>query len=521
MKIKSLSVLVVEETELMRKMLSEQLRQFGYGDVIQASNGQKAIEVLKEYPISLIVSGLELQKINGIQLLNIVRGSNDINGISFLMVTSEANKDTIKTIIQAGVSELLVKPFSAAILKQKLIYLEKQSYHPCVLPSFDKDGLDKITANATSIEQKSVIKENTNKILIVDDTTENLTLIRGLLKDDYHVIFAKNGKRALKLCAEDTPPDLILLDILMPEMDGFEVLKRIRENPMTEHIPVIFVTALSQQDDEIKGLEYGAVDYIKKPIQPTILKLRIKSLLAGINLRKSLQHEYDQMLQESKSKQHANQMLFDELRRPLEVSSKMLNDMSFDRKINEYVRDKVGILQSLTCQTALVLDQSKALEQIEMGQYTPERKRFSLHSLLATPLSIMQEVYKNKSLLIYSEPDEDIDNQFSVRGDQKLAQIIIFNILKNACHAASTRSRVSLKLSNHKRYCCIQIENTGAVSQEMRDIFWQKYATSDANHNLGFGTYIMKLMTEIQKGKIEMAVDDELNTTTISLYLPL
>ncbi|MGF1720307.1 response regulator [Vibrio kyushuensis] len=515
-----MSVLVVEETDLMRKVLSEHLRQFGYGEVIQANNGQRAVEVLQEHPISLIVSGLELPKISGTQLLNVVRNSKEICTMPFLMVTSEATRDKIKEVIQAGVSELLIKPFSAAIFKKKLLNLEKQTYHPCVLPSFDKDTLDSVQANSLTPESE-LLTDTSNKILIVDDTTENLTLLRGLLKDDYQVTFSKSGKRALQLCEEETPPDLILLDIMMPEMDGFEVLQQIRKNPMTEHIPVIFVTALSQQDDEIKGLEYGAVDYIKKPIQPTILKLRIKSLLAGINLRKSLQLEYDQMLQESQSKQHANQMLFDELRRPLEASSKMLNDMSYDRKINEYVKEKIDVLQSLTCQTALVLDQSKVLEKIEIGHYSPERKRFSLHSLLSTPLSIMQEVYKNKGILIYSEPDEDLDHQFSVKGDQKLTQIIIFNILKNAYHAASSRSRISVKLTHHDKYCCMSIENIGAVSKDMRPIFWDKHSTSDSRHHLGFGTYVIKLMTEIQRGNVKMSVDDDLNTTTISLCLPI
>lgn len=519
MKAKSLSVLVVEETDLMRKVLCEHLRQFGFGEIIQANNGQRALDILQEYPISIVISGLELKKISGLQLLNVVRNTNEVSTLPFLMVTSEATRETIKEVIQAGVSELLIKPFSAAIFKNKLNNLHKQTYHPNLLPAFDKEKLEDIQSQS-NVSIQEVPDDDSNKILIVDDTTENLTLIRGLLKDDYHVIFAKSGERALKLCSEETPPDLILLDIMMPEMDGFEVLRRIRENPMTEHIPVIFVTALSQHEDEIKGFEFGAIDYIKKPIQPAIMKLRIKSLLESINVRKSLQLEYDQMLLESKTKQHANQMLFDELRRPLEASSKLLNDMTFDRKINDYVKEKVSILQALTCQTALVLDQSKTLDQIELGQYSPSKERFSLHSLLSTPLSIMQEVYKSKSLLIYSEPDEDLDHQFSVRGDKQLTQIILFNILKNACHAAAIRSRVSINFLNYERYCCIRIENIGVVPESLRAVFWDKYSTSDTNQHLGLGTYVMKLMTEIQRGKIEMVIDDDKNTTTISFYLP-
>ncbi len=116
-------------------------------------------------------------------------------------------------------------------------------------------------------------------IVIVDDTAENLSLLNDILKPYYRVKVANRGKTALKIIAMDKP-SLILLDIMMPEMDGYEVCKQLKSQPETQDIPVIFVTAKAQVGDESYGLSLGAVDYIHKPINAAILLNRVKNHLA-------------------------------------------------------------------------------------------------------------------------------------------------------------------------------------------------------------------------------------------------
>lgn len=117
-------------------------------------------------------------------------------------------------------------------------------------------------------------------VLVVDDTPENITLMVGLLRDIYRVKVATNGERALRIAHDDIPPDLILLDIMMPNMDGYEVCRRLKTDPETRDIPVIFLTAKAAVEDERAGLELGAVDYITKPISPPIVLARIRTHLA-------------------------------------------------------------------------------------------------------------------------------------------------------------------------------------------------------------------------------------------------
>ena len=117
-------------------------------------------------------------------------------------------------------------------------------------------------------------------VLVVDDTPDNLSLMGGLLRDHYHVKVANQGEKALKIAQGEQPPDLILLDIMMPGMDGYEVCRRLKANLHTRDIPVIFLTARADMEDERLGLALGAVDYITKPISPPILLARVATHLA-------------------------------------------------------------------------------------------------------------------------------------------------------------------------------------------------------------------------------------------------
>jgi putative two-component system response regulator len=116
-------------------------------------------------------------------------------------------------------------------------------------------------------------------LLVVDDTPQNLRLMSSLLGGEYRVLVANGGERALELAAGDARPDLILLDVMMPQVDGYEVCRLLKENPLTRDIPVIFLTARNEAEDEQIGFDVGAVDYITKPISPPIMLSRVHAQL--------------------------------------------------------------------------------------------------------------------------------------------------------------------------------------------------------------------------------------------------
>ena len=113
------------------------------------------------------------------------------------------------------------------------------------------------------------------RILVVDDTPANIKILAELLRKDYLLSVATGGAVALEIAGSEDRPDLVLLDVMMPEMDGYEVCRRLKADPRTRDVPVIFVTAMSEVDDETKGFALGAVDYITKPVRPPIVKARV------------------------------------------------------------------------------------------------------------------------------------------------------------------------------------------------------------------------------------------------------
>lgn len=147
------------------------------------------------------------------------------------------------------------------------------------------------------------VAESKATILIVDDAPENIDILRGLLKDNYKIKVAINGAKALKI-AQSTPNlDLILLDVMMPEMDGYDVCRQLKSQISTASIPVIFVTAKGETDDEALGFDLGAVDYITKPISPPIVKKRVQIHLALHNEKRLLEAEVRKRTQELEASQ--------------------------------------------------------------------------------------------------------------------------------------------------------------------------------------------------------------------------
>ncbi len=165
-------------------------------------------------------------------------------------------------------------------------------------------------------------------ILLVDDIPANIKVLIEALEDEYEIIIATNGERALRWAESDQPPDLILLDIMMPEMDGYEVCHRLKANEFTQDIPIIFVTAMHEEEDETRGLKMGAVDYVHKPYSLAIIKARIATHLA-------MKEQRDQLIKAEAHLQEANDSLeqrVEERTADLVKSNAKLVEEVFDHK---------------------------------------------------------------------------------------------------------------------------------------------------------------------------------------------
>lgn len=213
----------------------------------------------------------------------------------------------------------------------------------------------------------------TPTILVVDDTPENLTVLGGILQPRYRVQVANGGPRALAIAARDPKPDLILLDVMMPEMDGYAVLSRLREAPATRDIPVIFVTALDSDKNEEYGLGLGAVDYITKPIRPAIVMARVKAHLELKQARDRLSDQNAWLENEIAKRMHENLLIQDvSIRalaslaeiRDMETGHHILRTQSYVGIIAEHLRGHPRFSAFLTPAMAKLVAKAAPLHDI-------------------------------------------------------------------------------------------------------------------------------------------------------------
>ncbi|MGY5449353.1 ATP-binding response regulator [Agarivorans sp. MS3-6] len=520
MQLGKFTVLVVDDMAPIRKITYEQLRRFGVGNVIQAENGAQALNVLKKRHVDLILSDWNMPVLSGIQFLKKVRESESWRHIPFIMITAEAERDRVSEAISEGVSDLIIKPFTTALLQKRLQQAAKGDVRnrnkPTEPVAIEEPVIQDIAEPITKPD-----KTRKNTILVVDDTADNLTLLGGLLRDDYRVLLTKEGRKAIEICQSDSPPDLVLLDVMMPEMDGFEVLEKLRQHPSSEHLPVIFVTALTEITDQTKGLSSGAVDYITKPIQPDLLKLRVRNLLRYVNLHKHLQSDFDNLLEKEQLKNSVDQLLRHDLKGPIAGIIALAEQLKNDRKISEKGAENLGMIDELSMQLLNMINLSTELYKIEQGRFELKAKPFSAHQMLKKMLTVVRNTFSSKQLMMYLEPEEeDPANEVLVMGDQSLSYSLFFNLLKNACEAAPNRSRVSVAVSATEGKVIVATQNVGAVPESIRENFWEKYVTSGKDSGTGLGTYSVSLLTQAQKGEVSMQTSDKENTTTITVTLP-
>ncbi len=211
------------------------------------------------------------------------------------------------------------------------------------------------------------------KVLIVDDLPENIALMSSLLRGLYQIKAATNGEKALQIAFSDDPPDLILLDIMMPGMDGYEVCRRLKADRKTDEIPVIFLTAKTQMEDEQKGFELGAVDYITKPVSPPIVLARVKTHLQQKRVHdflkdnnKFLEEEVARRMREVSAIQDVTMVAMGSLAeaRDNETGNHIRRTQQYVRLLATQLKDHPNFTHYLTDETIALLFKSAPLHDI-------------------------------------------------------------------------------------------------------------------------------------------------------------
>lgn len=366
-----------------------------------------------------------------------------------------------------------------------------------------------------------VVKEvSLPSILIVDDTPDNLILLSNLLKTEYRVRLAQSGAKALEFCTSNNPPDLVMLDVMMPGMDGFEVARLMREHPTSESIPVIFVTALTTSDARMKGLDLGAVDFITKPIDPDALRHRVRNFMRYVQMRKDLQADYDDMMEMAQLRQDVERITRHDLRGPLAGILGLLQSLSDGDSLSRKELQTVKLAEDTALQMLGMINLSSELFKIETGRFELDAVAVKIGDILRRVAEIFRTTFSSKGLTLSVDIDVPVGEEMAQSsGDAMLCYSLFQNLLKNACEAAPASSKVTVRMLSQSPLRIV-IENKGAVPFEIRERFFEKYATSGKHDGTGLDTYSAMLLAKAQHGNIELSVSDETNTTTITVVLP-
>lgn len=370
--------------------------------------------------------------------------------------------------------------------------------------------------------------DDKNSILVVDDEPMGFEVIEAqLYREGYDLTYASSGMEALSRL-DDLEPDVILLDVMMPQMNGIEVCSKIKSAPNWKHIPIIMVTALSSKEDLAQAINAGADDFLTKPVNGVELRARVRSMLR-------IKHQYDALQATLSLREDLSNMIVHDLRNPL---TRILASSSFlldDSDLKEEDLRSIELIASAGRQLNSMINDLLIQAKMQSGKMVLNRSSVELNDLVAETLSEFKSVVQSKNIQLKSHLPE---TSFKVSVDANLIRRLIDNLLSNAYKfspkdstitiqvdylgrrleetrreeylSGSTSSNISVKNSSDvfavPEQATIRITDQGfGISQELKQRIFDKYEVGKLMQGvsqLGLGLAFCKMVVEAHGGKI-------------------
>lgn len=376
------------------------------------------------------------------------------------------------------------------------------------------------------------MKNNASSILIIEDNPATVSVLYNLLNEaGFEVLVALDGDNAMK-SAEEGRPDIILLDVMLCGMDGFEICRRLKTSEATRDIPVLFMTALTRTVDKVKGFELGAVDYITKPFEPEEVLARLKTHLMIQQLQQDLQQKNEELHAALDRERELNELksrfisiASHEFRTPLasilfskNLLQRYAHKLSEQELAGEMAEELASVERSVHQMTA-VLDEVLTITKSESGKVTFTPEMIDLTELCRNVVEKFQLLTTERHTLMFPNSGKHIH----VMVDAKLMDTILSNLLSNAIkyspqggtvHCGLVRDNGTIRIS-------IKDEGLGIAEEDQHHLFEAFYRGANAAkiEGTGLGLSIVKQFVELHGGTIE--VKSEVNQgTTFTIVLP-
>jgi signal transduction histidine kinase len=358
---------------------------------------------------------------------------------------------------------------------------------------------------------KSMKESRKDLILVVDDVEQNVAVISQMLRNAGHMVIAAfNGEAALRML-EKRRPDLILLDVMMPGIDGFEVCRRIREKENLRDIPIIFLSALAEVDTKVRGLEAGGVDYITKPFQEQEVLARVQAQLRLRHLEIERQQHIEELRGLNEEKDRLMQIVSHDLRSPLggiRGLAEILRDDQEEHNNPESVKEFSGIIVQTADKLLQLVNDLLDLARVESGKMPLNAEGFDLVNSIRQTLRMMEKVAANKGVAL--EFSSNKPSLFITADEPKLMQVIN-NLLSNAIKFTPQNGSVTITASafgDDAKDVTITVKDTGlGIPQEYLPRIFDKFGPfqrsgTAGERGTGLGMSIIKRFVELHNGTI-------------------
>lgn len=368
-------------------------------------------------------------------------------------------------------------------------------------------------------------KTNQATILVVDDNPTNLRVVVGFLANyDFEIMTSLDGEDAIRK-ATRFMPDIILLDVMMPGIDGFETCRRLTANPTTKNIPVIFMTALSSEDDKVRGFEAGAVDYITKPIQQRELLARMTTHLQIQAQAQQLRAQREQLIALNASKDKFFSIIAHDLKGPflpllgnLELLAEMADTLS--------PQDVRAMSSSSHRSAKLVFDLLESLlvwSRIQMGHMDYQPEPLNLHEIVQQTTSVLNNVAKSKNITLTNT----VATGLAVYTDPNMLDMVVRNLTNNALKFTRPQGRVTIMAQKmDEDWVTVSVQDTGIGMTEVvkQKIFQpdQHVTTAGTNKEKGSGLGLIMCQEIVQMYGGTIWAESELDVgTTVNFTVPI
>lgn len=359
-----------------------------------------------------------------------------------------------------------------------------------------------------------MVNERIGTVLVVDDNVENLDMLSSLLEEEYEVCVARDGASALAVACEQHPT-LILLDILMPDMNGYEVCRTLKENMVTRDIPVIFLSSLSDEEDQEEGLLLGAVDYITKPFSPCLVRARVhnhvilrRAQLDAADQMDAIQDSYQRLRELETQRDDMAHMLVHDLRTPLTSMMAGLDHSLFRLKAAGGTVPEVEEILDIVKRTGHKLNGMLTtlldVGLLESGTLSLSVSQCRVADVIHSALQGIQGLTKGHRITVTCREDE------AITCDQAILERIITNLLLNSLQHTPEQGEIVLTVSSEQNWARITVADTGSgILPEFHEKIFQKFGRvavpdSERGSSAGLGLTFCKLAVEAHGGSIHV-----------------